>query len=110
MTTALDIIERAMKKAGVLTKSEVADSDEAADALVSLNNLLSSWSNESISVYARVTESFTLVGGTSSYAIGSGQTFNSARPIYIADAYIRISTLDYPITVINDEIYSLIVD
>lgn len=110
MTTALDIIERAMKKSGVLTKSEVADSDEAADALVSLNNLLSSWSNESISVYARTTESFTLVAGTSSYTIGSGQTFNTARPIYIADAYIRLSTLDYPVEIVTDETYGLIAD
>lgn len=110
MTTALEIIERAMKKCGALTKSETPDADESNDALVSLNNLLSSWSNESISVYARTTESFSLVAGTSSYTIGVGQTFNTARPIFIADAYIRYSTLDYPVDVINDETYDSISD
>ena len=110
MATALDIITRAMKKSGVLTKSEAPDSDEAQDALVSLNNLLSSWSNESISVYARTTESFTLVAGTNTYTMGVGQTFNTARPVYISDAYIRSGTLDYPVEIVTEETYALITD
>ena len=51
MTTASDIIKKAMQKVGVLTKSESPSSDESADGLDSLNDLLSSWSNESMFIY-----------------------------------------------------------
>jgi hypothetical protein len=106
MTTALGIITSAMKKAGVFTKGETADSDEAADALSSLNNMLASWSNESLIAYSRVRESFSLVGGTASYTIGTGQTFNTARPIDIINAYITSGSIDYPpLSIIPDEAY-----
>ena len=110
MTTALQIITRAMQKSGILTKSESPAADESSDALDALNDILSSWSNDSLCIYARVTESFTLSGGTASYTIGTSQTFNTVRPIFIAEAHIRQSTTDYPVEVISDEIYQGITD
>lgn len=106
MTTATGLISSALKKLGVLTKSETADSDESADGLVALNNLLSSWSNESLFVYSRVTESFTLVAGTASYTIGTSQTFNTTKPILLVAAWTRSGTTDTPITVVSDEVYN----
>ena len=108
MTTALGIIKSAMRKAGALTKSETPSADEAADGLEMLNDLLASLSNDSLIVYARTVESFSLVAGTASYTIGSGATFNTARPIKIISAYVRSGTIDYPMTVISDEQYASI--
>lgn len=110
MTTALNIITKAMQKLGVLTKSEAPDSDEASDGLDALNDLLASWSNESMIVYERTTESFSLVAGTASYSIGSGQTFNTTLPVNIIEAHVRQGTIDYPITRITDEVYQGISD
>lgn len=108
MTTGLDIIKGAMRKIGALTKSDVPDDNEAQDALNSLNAILSSWSNESNKVYARTTETFSTVAGSSSYTIGVGHLFNTTRPIKIITAYTRDGSDDYPIDVITDENYALI--
>lgn len=108
MTTASALIASAMKKIGVLTKSETPDSDESADGLVALNNLLSSWSNESLFVYSRVRETFTLVGGTASYTIGTGQTLNTTRPTLIIEAHITDVNTDYHMDIIPDEVYEAI--
>lgn len=106
MTTALGIIVSALKKIKVLTKSETPDANDSADALVSLNALLSSWSNDGLTCYARVNESFSLVAGTASYTIGTGATFNTTRPLFIASAFIRSGTTDYEIKeIITDEQY-----
>jgi len=112
MTTGLNIITKALQKNGVLTASEAPDADMAADGLSALNAMLSSWSNDSLLCYARVWESFNLVAGTSSYTIGTGQTFNTTRPIAIVDGcYTRLSpSYDEPISVTTDELYNGIVD
>lgn len=108
--TALDIITSAMRKAGILTKTESPSSDEAQDGLEMLNDLLESNSNDGLMVYARTLENFTLSGGVTDYTIGVGGTFNTVRPINIVSAYIRIGTIDYPVSVIRDEDYADIIN
>lgn len=110
MTTGLEIVTKALQKNGVLVKSETPSADEASDGLYALNVLVSSLSNDSMMIYARTDENFPLVAGTATYTIGTSQTFNTARPIYIVDAYVRQGTTDYPITQISDEGYAGIVD
>lgn len=107
MTTALDIITQSMRKCGILSVNEAPSSEEANDALDALNEMLASWSNDSLMCYARVWESFPLVGGTASYSIGAAQTFNTVRPINIAGSYIRNVTTDTPVKVVTDEIYTM---
>jgi hypothetical protein len=104
--TALNIITSAMRKAGILTKNESPSSDEANDGLEMLNDLLASNANDGLFVYARTLENFTLSGGVSDYTIGIGGTFNTERPVYIASAYVRIGTIDYPLQVITDTDYA----
>lgn len=108
MTTALGIITSAMRKAGVLTKGETPSADEAADGLEMLNDLLASISNDSMTVYARALNNFTLSGGVSTYTIGTGATFNTSRPIKIISAYVRSGGVDYPLFIINDEEFATI--
>lgn len=106
MTTPLSIITKAMQKAGILTKGEVPASDEASDALDALNDLLASYSNDSILITSRVTESFTLSAGVGVYTIGAGQTFNTVRPMKIIEAHIRSGIIDYDsMYLAPDEVY-----
>lgn len=107
ITTARDIIKRSLQKIGAITKNEDPSADEANDALNSLNALLDSWSNDSLNIYARTWESFALTGA-SSYTIGTGGNFSTTRPTNIVDAYARSGTIDYPMSVIDDEAYSSI--
>ena len=108
MPTALAIITSAMRKVGVLTKNETPDDDEAQDGLEMLNDLLESWSNESMLIVARTTEVFAMTGGTGAYTIGSGATFNTVRPIEISAAYTTSGTTDYWLTKIDDETFARI--
>lgn len=105
-TTARDIVISAMRKAGILTKSDSPSADEVNDALDTLNDILASHSNEGLMVYARTLENFTLSGGDSEYTIGVGGDFNTQRPMRIVSGYVRIDTVDYPLFVIKDEDYA----
>ncbi len=89
MTTGLGIVTKALQKAGVVTKSETIGNDEASDGLDALNALVSSWANDSMLISSRSWESFTLTAGDAQYSIGTSQDFNTSRPVYIADAYVR---------------------
>lgn len=110
MTTARQIVTKALQKVGVLTISEQPDSEMANDALYQLNAMLSSWSNDSMLINVRAWETFNLVAGTALYTIGSGQTFNTTRPMFIIQAYARLNNQDYNVDVIDDENYNFIQD
>lgn len=105
MTTARTLIKRALQKNGVLTKGEAPSGDEASDALQTLNAMLGTWSNDSLLIYARLSESFVLTSGQSAYTIGSGGNFNTARPMQILSAYVRIGNIDYDLDIINGVAY-----
>jgi hypothetical protein len=64
-----------------------------------MNRMLKSWSADGINLHYRVEESFSLVSGTPSYTIGSGATFDTARPTTIEQAFIRDSNHDYPVRI-----------
>lgn len=108
MTTARQIVRKALQKIGVLVKSEEPSADEANDGLDSLNQLLDSWANDSAVIPNRTWETFPLVGGQSTYTMGVGQTFNTVRPTKIISGYIRNGTVDTPITIIGDTAYNSI--
>lgn len=108
MATVLDIIKSAMRKGGFLAKGETPSSDESVDGMEMLNDLLASLANESILVYSRTTETFSLSGGVGSYTIGASATFNTTRPIRIVSAYVRSGEIDYPLSIVNDEQYASI--
>lgn len=111
MTTGLDLITSAFRKAGILTKSETPASDEAVDALETLNELLSSWSNESILCVSRTEESpYTLTPNDGEYTIGTGANINTARPIRIVSGFTRSGSIDTPLDPITDEAYAAIAD
>lgn len=103
-TSALDIITGAAKLLGVLYKNEALAADEANDGLIALNEMLDSWSNDNLMTTAYTLESFPLTGAAS-YTIGTGGVFNTARPINIVTAVVRLSSIDYPLKMITPEEY-----
>lgn len=108
MTTARDIIKKALQKNGALIKSESPDYDEAIDGLSALNALIASWSNDSLVIYARSWETFSITANVASYTIGTGGALNTSRPSNIVAAYTRSGGIDYPITIVDDESYNTI--
>ena len=105
MATANDIITDALADIGAIDPIEPLTANEAAHGLRKLNELLESWSNESLAVYQILQENFATVAGTASYTIGSGATWNTTRPLRIESAFLRSNSIDYPLTVLNREEY-----
>jgi len=106
MTTANDIINRALRSLSVIGQGEAADADQAADALVSLNDLVSSWANESLMLFQVVQDVVMLTPGKKDYTIGEGAfDINTVRPVAIDQAFIRLNSADYPVKIIDRQRY-----
>jgi hypothetical protein len=109
MSTAQDIITRALRSLQVVAQGETPDADQLNDGLVSLNDLLSAWGNERLMVYQTVQETITLVGGQSAYDIGVGATsLNTSMPIRIERAFIRLNGIDSPLEILTRDQYQSI--
>jgi hypothetical protein len=70
MTTALDIVSRALKDIGALEAGETPASDSAQDALDMLNDMLDQWSNEDMIVFNFTEIIFPVIAGQTQYTIG----------------------------------------
>lgn len=105
MTTARTVITDSTKLLNVWQKGEVLDDDEAVDGLRRLNQMIDSWSNESLMLFQLIERSKALTAGTASYTIGSAGVINTTRPVRIESAFIRDSSSnDYKLEIItNDE-------
>lgn len=93
MTTALDIITDAFQMLGVYGIGAPVASQDAQLGLNALNDMVDSWSNESLTCFAIQEQSAPLVPGQQSYTIGPGGNFNMTRPIRILEgpgtAYVQ---------------------
>lgn len=105
--SAATIIQKALKELGVLGVGQPVNSEDQADAFLSLNNMLESWSLENLMISADVEEAETLTSGTASYTVGSGGDFNTNRPLGIRkDAFIRDSGgTDHLVEVLTMDVY-----
>lgn len=113
MTTALDIITDALNRIGVYAAGETLSDADAQQGLAALNDVLDSWSNQSLACYAIQEQSFALQVGVSAYTIGPGGMFNGTRPLRILDAPGRCYLQDqnqtnYPIQVVQRDQWNLI--
>lgn len=97
--TARELISSALRLGGVLASGESPSANEANDALLVLNQMLSSWSNENLVVYQKTREEFNLTPGTASYTWGLGGDFNSSRPVEVLEAKLLLQNSDLERTV-----------
>jgi hypothetical protein len=97
--TALDLIQSSMRLAGIIATGETPKANEVNDALAVLNDMIETWSTESLSVWGSASSTFTTVPGQSSYTIGPGGNWASnPRPVRIDDtAYCTVNGVDYPV-------------
>jgi hypothetical protein len=93
--TAGDAIKRALRLIGVLAAGEAPDANSYADALVSLQMMLDTWSSDSTLVSSPVVATHTLVQGTADYTIGPSGDITRARPTDIFNMVLRDGSIDY---------------
>lgn len=103
--TGRELVSASLRLLGVLAPGETLAAHEATDGLAALNRMLGSWSNEGLMIAARVREEFALVANTAVYTLGTGATFNSARPMFIEEAAIEdqssTPTTEHPVDILT---------
>lgn len=92
---------------GVLDPSEAADANQAAGALTALNSMIDAWNVDNLMVYTIERTVFPLSSGVQSYTLGTGGTFNMARPAAIENISILLTgttpNIEIPIKIDQDE-------
>jgi len=110
MATVRDLVTTSLRLLQEVGAGEVASAESAVDGLTALNRMLDSWSIDKDVIYTESRETFTLTGGTASYTIGSGGTFNVTKPLFLEQAFITNGGLTYEIAVNDAAQYALISD
>lgn len=90
--TGRDLVTASLRLFGAVAPGETIAASEATDGLASINRMIDSWSNESLLIYSRVREEFTLTPNDQSYTIGLTGDFVTSRPMLIDEALIRDET------------------
>ena len=85
MATAQDIIQDALEKLCVYGPGETMSDADASRGLALLDDMLDSWSNDSLACYTILQQSLVFVPGQFDYTIGPGGFVNSTRPLKIID-------------------------
>lgn len=115
MTTPLDIITQALKKAGILGVGQSALPEDINDAYSDLQDMMGQWQRKRWIIYHLVDYAVTGTGAVY-YTVGPAQEFNiSPRPDKIESAFFRQTVqsqpnqIDYPLGLIfAREDYNLI--
>ena len=111
MATAQTIIDRALRLISAIASGESPTAAESSDGLVALNAMISSWQTEKLNVYAFVDTAFTLANADSSYTVGPSGNFNlTPRPSKIEQCFVRASSIDYQVELIDYERWMAIPD
>lgn len=102
--TPAEIINQALKKAGVLGLGQTASAEDVNDALIDLNGLLAQWRRNRWLVFV-LRDVSKAVTGAQSYTVGPGGDFNVARPDRLEAAFTREMTggeaIDYPMEILE---------
>jgi len=109
MTAVRSILTRAVRLLGAVAQGTALAAGDAADALTALNGMLQSWNIQSLAIYTKNFDAYTLVPGKQIYTVGpTGDIAASPqqRPSSIDRVQLRVTsvtpTLELPIEMVND--------
>jgi hypothetical protein len=108
MTTAGDQINGALRLLGVLAEGETPSAGTSQDALISLNQMIDSWSTEKLSTFTTQIQIFDWLPGFASRSLGPSGDFVGDRPVLMDDATYFVDTstgISYGIKLINQQQY-----
>ena len=112
--TAREMIASSLRLIGVLASGETASANDTNDALSSLNQMLSSWSNENLIVHQKTRDELTLTANDGSYLWGAtagAGNLATARPIEVLTASLELqgaSPHEIPLKILTQKEYALI--
>jgi hypothetical protein len=108
-----DLAYDAYLKIGYLGAGEIMNDADAELALRVANVMLDSWSLESLSCFATITQSFVLVPNIGEYSIGPGGAIPGPRPTKINSGYGNAWTMDpsgnrYNLEVVEEDRWNIL--
>lgn len=106
MATVRDLISRSLRLIQAIGQSEVPDTEEANDALDTLNDMLDAWGLSPLMLPFTASAMYSTVPNQKVYSIGAGGDWNGPRPININYAMLRLNdALDIPIRLLENQQY-----
>ncbi|MGZ3770063.1 MAG: hypothetical protein ACXVCP_00375 [Bdellovibrio sp.] len=108
--TVRDLIKSSLRLIGAIASGETPTSDEQADALATLNDILESWSNNGFLIYEKKREVFSLVATQQAYTFGTGGNFNSTRPVQLLEVNSTYGSVELPMKILTDAEWAAIPD
>ena len=114
--TVLELIRRSLRLIGALGVGEAPSAEETSDCILALNQLISSWSLNALTVYTKLNSKYTLTNGLPYFTWGIEPDplavvqpdFNSPRPDTIFRAYRIDPGGSYELSQIGKEHYDAI--
>lgn len=97
MTTVNELMQQSLRLATVIGRGFTPAAEDLNEAFYACNQMLGSWSASGIIVPYRTRETFTPASSKSSYSIGSGGDFDTARPVRIHAITVTSGGSDYPL-------------
>ncbi len=104
------IISSALRKLMVTPSGGTPSANQLSDGLEALNDIVSIWSANSSLIYQDTREEITVPVGTSSMTIGSTGDYVTGKPIQILNAAIKVSNSEYPLNIIDKNVYETFYD
>lgn len=107
MATVADLISSSLRILGVLASEETPAAQEQTDAFNALNDMLASWANERLTLFATSRDTYPLTPGLNPHTIGieGSPTFSATRPIRIDRASILLASSpnsELPVEIVDD--------
>lgn len=105
MTTPVEIINLALKQAGVLGVGQTATAEDVTDAFKLLNMMMAQWSVKR-NVVHQIIDAACPTTGAQQYTVGAGGDIDIARPTRLAGVYCRQLNppnipVDFPINLLQ---------
>jgi hypothetical protein len=108
MATVQDLISGSLRLANILGEGQTASGEQAANALTTLNDMITAWNLDGLMLYGTTASTGTLVAGQDTYTVGTGGQFNFDRPVRITSMYQVYQGISFQIAETSYEEYSQI--
>ena len=105
-----EIISAALRKLGVLSGGSSPETYQITDATQALNAMIKGFETDGMPLWSIKSYTFTVTQGTAAYNIGVGQTFNTAKPLKVIQAWRNQDTnfSNVPMNVYTNYNYDLL--
>lgn len=102
------IIRMALKDAGLLQEGDDPSSEQFADALNRLNDLINFEQTQGLKLWLQHDLEVTLVSGQAKYSIGSGGDVDMTKPTRVLDScyYLDVNSISRPIRPVSRDEYT----